>query len=146
MRPDVARHDVAPDFAREIDPEEVAAIDMAGAPDLPSAPTRKTRHAASMAIPPVPPMARKGRGAVTNPPNRFERASASPFDDGWETLAADFADLPPLPTTLIRDASRSVISWNQSPDIGFDRAVNPYRGCEHGCVYCFARPSHAYLG
>jgi DNA repair photolyase len=55
-------------------------------------------------------------------------------------------DLPPLPTTLIRDASRSVISWNQSPDIGFDRAVNPYRGCEHGCVYCYARPSHAYLG
>ena len=68
-----------------------------------------------------------------------------PFDDGWETLDG-LGDLPPLPTTLTRDASRSVISWNTSPDIGFDRAVNPYRGCEHGCVYCYARPTHAYLG
>ncbi|MBN8890143.1 MAG: DNA repair photolyase [Acetobacteraceae bacterium SCN 69-10] len=95
-----------------------------------------------MAAPPP----RKGRGAVTNPPNRFEPTAAAPFDDGWETLAADLADLPPLPTTLTKDSSRTVISWNQSPDIGFDRAVNPYRGCEHGCVYCYARPSHAYLG
>jgi DNA repair photolyase len=87
---------------------------------------------------------RRGRGAGLNPAVRFERASTEPFDDGWGTLA-DFADLPPLPT-LIRDASRSVISWNTSPDIGFDRAVNPYRGCEHGCIYCYARPTHAYLG
>jgi DNA repair photolyase len=102
-----------------------------------------------MTIPPVPPEAiqvRKGRGATINPPVRFEARETVPTDDGWQTLAADLADLPPLPTTLIRDASRSVISWNQSPDIGFDRAVNPYRGCEHGCVYCYARPSHAYLG
>ena len=90
--------------------------------------------------------ARKGRGATVNPPNRFEGKEAAPFDDGWATLTADLADLPPLSTTLIRDASRSVISYNQSPDLGFDRAVNPYRGCEHGCVYCYARPSHAYLG
>ncbi len=88
----------------------------------------------------------KGRGATINPPNRFETQAAAPFDDGWSTLAADLADLPPLPTTLIRDASRSVISTNASPDLGFDRAVNPYRGCEHGCVYCYARPTHAYLG
>jgi DNA repair photolyase len=71
---------------------------------------------------------------------------ASPFDDGWDTLAAEFGDLPPLPTVLIRDSTRSAIAWNSSPDIGFDRAVNPYRGCEHGCIYCYARPSHAYLG
>src|SRR5205823_3577773 len=76
----------------------------------------------------------------------FDAASAGPFDDGWGTLDETFGDLPPLPTTLIRDSSRSVISWNESPDIGFDRAVNPYRGCEHGCVYCYARPTHAYLG
>ncbi len=94
----------------------------------------------------MPPLARKGRGAVSNPPVRFEARVVAPFDDGWGTLAAEFGDLPPLPTTLIRDSTRSVISWNSSPDIGFDRAVNPYRGCEHGCIYCYARPSHAYLG
>ncbi len=93
-----------------------------------------------------PNLARKGRGATLNPASRFDRQAAAPFDDGWATLDADFSDLPPLPTTLIRDASRSVISWNESPDIGFDRAVNPYRGCEHGCIYCYARPTHAYLG
>ena len=84
----------------------------------------------------MPSLARQGRGAVTNPPVRFETQVISPFDDGWDTLA----------TTLTRDASRSAISWNSSPDIGFDRAVNPYRGCEHGCIYCYARPTHAYLG
>jgi DNA repair photolyase len=103
------------------------------------------------AIPPAPARAgasrpRKGRGAASNPPNRFEQQAAAPFDDGWDTLGHELADLPPLQTTLIRDSSRSAISWNQSPDIGFDRAVNPYRGCEHGCIYCYARPTHAYLG
>ena len=92
------------------------------------------------------PPVRKGRGATLTPPNRFETQATEPFDDGWSTLASEFADLPPLPTTLLRDATRSVISYNQSPDLGFDRAVNPYRGCEHGCVYCYARPSHAWLG
>jgi DNA repair photolyase len=93
----------------------------------------------------MPSLARRGRGAVSNPPPRYDALAAEPFDDGWNTLES-FQDLPPLPTTLSRDASRSVISWNTSPDLGFDRAVNPYRGCEHGCVYCYARPSHAYLG
>jgi len=93
----------------------------------------------------MPSLARRGRGAVTNPAPRFDARETEPFDDGWSTLES-FADLPPLPTTLTRDASKSVISWNTSPDLGFDRAVNPYRGCEHGCVYCYARPSHAYLG
>jgi DNA repair photolyase len=96
--------------------------------------------------PPLPAPTRKGRGAAFNPPNRFETEARAPFDDGWSTLEAELADLPPLPTTLTRDSSRSVISYNRSPDLGFDRAVNPYRGCEHGCVYCYARPTHAYLG
>jgi DNA repair photolyase len=120
------------DLARELDPDALAALEHAGEPE----PARPE-------APPKPPT-RKGRGAAVNPPNRFERREAEAFDDGWNTL--DLVDLPPLPTTLTRDASRGVISWNQSPDIGFDRAVNPYRGCEHGCVYCYARPSHAYLG
>lgn len=89
---------------------------------------------------------RKGRGATFNPANRFESTATSPFDDGWDTLDADRAEDAPPRTVLIKDNARSVIAWNQSPDIGFDRAVNPYRGCEHGCVYCYARPSHAYLG
>jgi DNA repair photolyase len=87
----------------------------------------------------------RGRGASSNPANRFEGRALEPFDDGWDTLEA-LTELPPLPTTLTKDSTRSVISWNTSPDLGFDRAVNPYRGCEHGCVYCYARPTHAYLG
>lgn len=94
----------------------------------------------------LPPLARKGRGAGLNPAVRFENTAREAFDDGWGTLEAAFADLPPLPTTLTKDSAKSALAWNQSPDIGFDRAVNPYRGCEHGCVYCYARPSHAYLG
>ncbi len=88
---------------------------------------------------------RKGRGAVSNPPVRFESTAREAFDDGWGSLA-DLADLPPLPTTLLKDGARSAMAFNNSPDIGFDRSINPYRGCEHGCIYCYARPSHAFLG
>lgn len=86
-------------------------------------------------------MATRGRGAVANPPSRFAAQHAEPWDDGWHQ-----EPLPPLRTEVAADASRSVISWNDSPDIPFDRSVNPYRGCEHGCVYCYARPGHAWLG
>jgi DNA repair photolyase len=99
----------------------------------------------SRAHPRMPSQAARGRGAIANPANRFESQVLEPFDDGWDTLEG-LADLPKLATTLTKDASKSAISWNNSPDLGFDRAVNPYRGCEHGCIYCFARPSHAYLG
>ena len=92
------------------------------------------------------PLARKGRGASDNVGNRYERTVLSPFDDGWDTIGAEMTAPPAVATTLTRDRSRAVISWNDSPDLGFDRSVNPYRGCEHGCVYCYARPSHAWLG
>jgi DNA repair photolyase len=88
------------------------------------------------------PAAFKGRGTALNPPVRFERESREAFDDGWDNFDA----IVPPKTSLLRDASRSVLARNDSPDLGFDRSVNPYRGCEHGCVYCFARPSHAFLG
>ena len=92
------------------------------------------------------PPPRRGRGAVTSPPCRYDRLAAAAEDDGWGTLEAELAAPPRLKTTLTRDATRSIIARNDSPDIGFDRSVNPYRGCEHGCIYCYARPSHAYLG
>ncbi|OHX36039.1 radical SAM protein [Methylomonas sp. LWB] len=85
----------------------------------------------------------KGRGAVSNAAGRYEKQRSQAEDDGWGSLDVD---LPPLATEIIVDASKSVITYNDSPDIPFDRSVNPYRGCEHGCVYCFARPTHAYLG
>ena len=98
------------------------------------------------AYPPAFPQ--KGRGAVSNATARFERERREPIDDGWSrTGAEDEEDEPPrLKTTVTIDSSRTVIARNDSPDLGFDRSVNPYRGCEHGCIYCYARPSHAFLG
>jgi DNA repair photolyase len=87
----------------------------------------------------------KGRGAVSNRPGRYEPGDRPREDDGWSGGEPD-EELPPLKTTVTIDSTRSAIAWNESPDVGFDRSVNPYRGCEHGCVYCFARPTHAYLG
>ncbi|HZS65097.1 MAG TPA: radical SAM protein, partial [Xanthobacteraceae bacterium] len=85
---------------------------------------------------------RRGRGTVSNASGRYEPLARVAFDDGWRSLE----DLPPFKTTVTLDATRKIITRNQSPDISFDRSINPYRGCEHGCVYCFARPTHAYLG
>ncbi|MCA3187729.1 MAG: PA0069 family radical SAM protein [Cupriavidus sp.] len=105
-------------------------------------------------MPPNPMLPRKGRGAVSNLQGRFERDQREAFDDGWvapeEPAASDGADvevaLPPrLVTQVTREQARSILSRNASPDIPFDTSLNPYRGCEHGCIYCFARPTHAYL-
>ncbi len=89
----------------------------------------------------------KGRGAASRVPGRFEKRLAIAEDDGWDSLAAEqAADLEARPrTTVTAERARTIISRNDSPDIGFGQSLNPYRGCEHGCVYCFARPSHAYL-
>jgi len=85
---------------------------------------------------------RRGRGTSSNASGRYEPLTRVAFDDGWQGLE----QLPPFKTTVTVDATRKIITRNDSPDLSFDRSINPYRGCEHGCVYCFARPTHAYLG
>ncbi len=90
----------------------------------------------------VPPSGFKGRGALANPGNRFDSQQIEELDDGW------YQEEQPgsIETELLVDSSRSIIARNDSPDINFDQSINPYRGCEHGCVFCYARPTHAYLG
>lgn len=83
-----------------------------------------------------------GRGALSNATSRYDDEKRIRTNDGWDIED----ELPPLRTTLTRDATRTILARNSSPDIPFDRSINPYRGCEHGCIYCFARPTHAYLG
>lgn len=84
----------------------------------------------------------KGRGARSNASGRYEAEKRESFDDGWDNLE----DLPPLRTEVASETAKSIIATNDSPDISFDQSINPYRGCEHGCIYCYARPSHAWLG
>ena len=91
----------------------------------------------------LPSLPRKGRGAVSNAAGRYEPATRVAVDDGW---GSGDEEAPPLETQYLRDSAKTIIARNDSPDIPFDRSVNPYRGCEHGCIYCFARPTHAYLG
>jgi DNA repair photolyase len=84
----------------------------------------------------------KGRGATLNPEGRFERETREGYDDGWFSESGS----PKLPTHVVDERVKSIISRNDSPDLPFSQSINPYRGCEHGCIYCYARPSHAYLG
>lgn len=90
----------------------------------------------------VRPDRNRGRSAGINPSGRFEPISRHVFDDGWNSLE----ELPPFKTEVQVEKPRTIITRNESPDISFDRSINPYRGCEHGCVYCFARPTHAFMG
>jgi len=84
----------------------------------------------------------RGRGATLNPSGRFEKQTRHVVDDGWQTLD----ELPPLKTKVQIENPKTIISKNDSPDIPFERSINPFRGCEHGCIYCFARPTHSYMG
>ena len=85
---------------------------------------------------------RRGRGTLSNASGRYEPTARIAFDDGWQSIE----ELPAFETTVTVETARKIITRNDSPDIGFDRSINPYRGCEHGCVYCFARPTHANMG
>ncbi|MBI2383895.1 MAG: PA0069 family radical SAM protein [Gammaproteobacteria bacterium] len=91
---------------------------------------------------PSRPRTEKGRGASSNPEGRFESRTRAAVDDGWGALDEE---LPPLQTVVQPERARTVIARNDSPDIPFEQSINPYRGCEHGCVYCYARPAHAYM-
>ena len=84
----------------------------------------------------------KGRAALSNQQSRFVKETRQPIDDGWDSTERTNEKLS---TTLSIDSAKTIITYNKSPDVGFDRSINPYRGCEHGCIYCFARPTHAYL-
>src|SRR6202789_907762 len=92
-------------------------------------------------------VARKGRGAVSNRPSgRFDSPDRVATDDGWGDAEPEEWESAPFQTILGVDTTKKIITRNTSPDVGFDRSINPYKGCEHGCIYCFARPSHAYVG
>ncbi|WP_246327039.1 PA0069 family radical SAM protein [Burkholderia guangdongensis] len=97
-------------------------------------------------FPVAPPVPRKGRGAVDNLQGRYETALREAVDDGWACAPADGDAPAPLRTQVFHERAKSILTRNQSPDIPFSVSLNPYRGCEHGCIYCFARPTHSYLG
>ncbi|MDR6954573.1 DNA repair photolyase [Ancylobacter sp. 3268] len=122
--------------ARRVAEEAAAARDPAAVADL------DLPAEGAGAIPAVEAERRRGRGALSNAAGRFEPHAREAFDDGWQSLD----DLPVFKTTVTVERARTIITRNDSPDVGFDRSINPYRGCEHGCVYCFARPTHAYQG
>jgi DNA repair photolyase len=115
---------------------------------IPKLPERPPNQALAEAV--IPDRPTKGRGAVSNRTGRYEAHERVAVADGWEhapTPGEDEDDVAPSPrTTVSLDTTRTIIARNDSPDIPFDRSINPYRGCEHGCVYCFARPTHAFLG
>ncbi|GGY42087.1 PA0069 family radical SAM protein [Parvularcula lutaonensis] len=98
-------------------------------------------HPAHLNFKPTQASKKRGRGAFSNASGRYESEVREAADDGWE------ADEPlPLKTEVVQEAAKKIVTFNDSPFVGFDRSINPYRGCEHGCVYCFARPTHAYMG
>src|ERR1700741_1030143 len=110
--------------------------------ELPSAPAGGYEDVSELLGVVVDHERRRGRGAHSNASGRYEPVARIAFDDGWRSLD----ELPPFKTTVQVDTTRKIITRNDSPDIGFDRSINPYRGCGPGCVSCYARPTHAFLG
>jgi len=123
-------------------PEQERAVASRRQPADPAEAAADAMTAASGAAPLVEAERRRGRGARSNRVGRFEPQARETFDDGWEGLG----ELAPFKTEVYRETAKSIIASNDSPDISFDQSINPYRGCEHGCIYCFARPTHCYLG
>ena len=111
-------------------------------PDRPHSPQHETLDEQPM-LGPRPLAARKGRGAVSNLQGRYEVNGREEYDDGWER---DEEEPATVRTVVSDEIAKSILSRNSSPDIPFNVSLNPYRGCEHGCIYCFARPTHSYLG
>ncbi len=110
-------------------------------------PHREPHDDADVWRPIAPPAPRKGRGAVTNLQGRYEVDQRETFDDGWQQPGTDEqSEVTALRTQVFEERAKSILTRNQSPDIPFSVSLNPYRGCEHGCIYCFARPTHSYLG
>jgi DNA repair photolyase len=101
-------------------------------------------RATPLSFRPTRPAAGKGRGARSNTSGRYEEEKREKADDGWGTLEEE--TLEPVKTHVTLETPRKIVTFNKSPYVGFDRSINPYRGCEHGCIYCFARPTHAYMG
>ena len=97
-------------------------------------------------LPPKPLAPRKGRGAVSNLQGRYEVNGREPYDDGWSHDEDEDGEPTPFKTQVTDEYAKTILSRNASPDIPFNVSLNPYRGCEHGCIYCFARPTHSYLG
>jgi len=112
-------------------------------PDLPTKQPFDENCAEHVMLPPAPLKAQKGRGAVSNLQGRYELNTREAYDDGWEREEEEAA---PWKTQVTDEIAKSILSRNQSPDLPFSVSLNPYRGCEHGCIYCFARPTHSYLG
>jgi DNA repair photolyase len=114
-----------------------------GTSPQPARPSAKRANACADGDSEAPVVApRRGRGALTNASGRFEPQTRIREDDGWDAPE----EFPPLRTAVTQERAKTIITRNESPDISFDRSINPYRGCEHGCAYCYARPTHAYLG
>src|SRR5947209_14518296 len=126
-----------------------ASVNQASSGALPNGPQRSRAfigaHSGSRFSEPAEPVGaerRRGRGTVSNRSGRFEKEARIEIDDGWNSLE----EMPPFETVVGIEKPKTIITRNESPDISFDRSINPYRGCEHGCVYCFARPTHAFMG
>jgi DNA repair photolyase len=141
-------NDADPDFSHAGSRDPARGPSRASSPDVSPDASRDASYDSDREYPVAPPVPRKGRGAVTNLQGRYEVDQREAVDDGWTEYAepGEEGESPALRTQVFEEHAKSILTHNASPDIPFSVSLNPYRGCEHGCIYCFARPTHAYLG